>query len=505
MNGNRRIAINSIIIFIRLCFVSLITVILSRVVLDALGASDFGLYNVVGGIVLLLSVLNSSMASTTYRYLAFELGKGAEGDTNKVFNTSIVIHICFAAIIIVIGIPIGNIYIYNFLNVPQDRISDACFVFHLSVIAAAINTILVPFQGLLVAYEKFYANAIIDIITNLIKLGVILLFIYSDTNRLRLYSIIMLGYTIVSCFAYVYYCWQKHRDVILFHFHRNKALYKEMLSFSGWTLFGAVANVGKTQGSAVVINYFFGTLVNAAYAIAHQVEVFVLMFARSLNTAAVPQTTKSYSGGDESHSIYLTSYVCKYTFLLMAFISFPLLIEMDFLLDLWLKEVPQGASVFCKFIILANLLGCLGEGIPNLINASGRIKAYQIVVHSVLISGLPIACVFYYFGGNMYTIVIVFCVISLINSFVKLAMLRRVVKFDVFSFMKISHFRIFLMAIPLSLFYYIKVEYVFPQSFWGHVAILFLGMFLFIIIVAFLGLDESEKAKVKRYVDHKFK
>lgn len=503
MNENSRIAFNSIIIYVRLIIVSLINLILSRVVLDALGASDFGLYSVVGGIVLLLNVLNSSMSSTTYRYLAFELGKGAEGNTNKIFNTSLIILGCFALAIILIGNPIGDFYITHYLNVPDGSLSDARFVFHVSIITAAINTMLAPFQGLLVAYEKFSANAIIDILTNLLKLTVILLLIYSDTNRLRLYSTIMLSYTVVNCITYIVYCWKNHRDVVKFHFYKGKKLYKEMISFSGWTLLGATANVGKTQGSAVVINYFFGTIVNAAYSVAHQVEMFVLMFANSLNAAAVPQTTKSFSAGNMARAINLTSHVSKYTFILMALISFPAILEMDFLLGIWLKNVPEGASTFCTLAILCNLLGCLGEGIPNLINASGKIKAYQIVVHTILISGLPISFFLYKMGYNMYTLVIVFCVINFVNSFVKLVMLRRVVEFDVLSFMRTSHMRIFFMTIPLILFFYFYTSYFSPQSFIGHFGGIIAAVAYYCIVVFVLGLDSSERKMVYNFVTSK--
>lgn len=505
MNENRKIAFNSIIIYVRLCVVSLITLILSRVVLDALGASDFGLYSVVGGIVLLLNVVNSSMGSTTYRYLAFELGKGVTGNTNKTFNTSFIIHVYFAATIILLGAPLGEFYISHYLNVPDGSLSDARFVFHISIITAALNTMLTPYQGLLVAYEKFSANAIIDVVTNLLKLIVIFLVIYSDTNRLRLYSLIMLGYTVANCLGYVFYCWKKHRDVVRFHKYTDNSLYKEMLSFSGWTLFGAAANVGKTQGSAVVINYFFGTIVNAAYSVAHQIEMFILMFARSLNAAAVPQTTKNYSAGNMARSINLTSYVSKYTFILMALISFPVLIEMDFLLGLWLKEVPEGAASFCKLAVLCNLLGCLGEGIPNLINACGKIKAYQVVVHTILILGLPISFFLYKAGSNMYTIVIVFCVINFVNSFVKLIMLRRVVQFDVLSFMKISHLRILSMSIPLVLFYYIYVSHINPRNIIGHVVGILSSVVFFAIVVLVLGLEKTERTKIRNFIEKKIK
>lgn len=503
MDNNKKIAVNTIIIYTRLIIITLINVYLSRVVLDALGVSDFGLYNVVGGIVILINVLNSSMASTTYRYLAFELGKGTSGCTDRIFNTSFFIHGCFALLIILGGIPLGDWYISYYLNIPNGNYTDAYFVFHFSIMAAAINTLLVPYQGLLVAYEKFIANALIDIFSNILKLGVILLLIYSVSNRLRVYSLIMLGYTIVSGISYVTYCWYKHNKVVRFHFYRDKSLFKEMLSFSGWTLYGAAANVGRTQGSAIVINYFFGTIINAAYAIASQIESFVLMFARTLNSAAVPQTTKSYSSGDTNRSISLTSRISKYTFILMSMASFPLLIETDFVLGIWLKEIPEYTSNFCKFIILGNLLGCLGEGIPNLINASGRIKAYQIVVHTILLLGLPISIVLYKGSSSVYTIAIVYCFINLINSFVKLLMLRRVVKFDVIAFMRISHYRVLLSSVPLVLFYYLYEQYYNPQSVSGHVVGLLLSIVFFMIVTFCLGLEKSERNILKNYVQTK--
>lgn len=497
MNDNKKIAFNSIIIYLRLCVVSLISIILSRVVLDALGASDYGLYNVVGGIVLLLNVVNSSMTSTTYRYLAFEIGKKEKGNPNKIFNTSRFIHIGFALAIVVIGEPLGEWYILNFLNVAPESIPDAQFVFRLSILAAAANTVFVPNQGLLVAYEKFTATAMIDVVSNLLKLGLIFLFIYSDTNRIRLYGVIMLAYTFFNSFAYYFYCRRYHKSVIRLIINKDKALYKEMVSFSGWTMFGAVANVGKTQGCAIIINYFFGTLVNAAYAIAHQVETFIMMFARSLGSAAVPQTTKSFSAGDVQRSISLTSRISKYTFVLMALISFPVILEIDFLLSLWLKEVPEGASEFCRLIILGNLLGCLGEGVPNIINACGKIKAYQVVVHTVLILGLPISFVFYQMGYSPYTISVVYCVINFVNSFVKLYMLRRVQKFDVWAFMKISHIRIFAISVPLTIFY---IFYPHINTLSGHIMGILLSAIFYVVVLAICGIDDKERSKIKAFV-----
>ena len=491
MNDNKRIAINSVVIFLRLCIVSMVNIIASRVVLDALGASDFGLYNVVGGIVILLNVVNTAMLATTYRYLAFEIGKKLGGNPNKIFNTSLLIHAVFAIGLITVGIAVGDWYICNYLNIVPDKISDAIFVFHISIITAALSTLFVPFQGLQVAYEKFTVNAAIDIISQSIKLAAIILLIYSDTNRLRLYSMIMLSYTFFSCVLYVGYCVMHYWNVIKPTVYKDSKLIKEMLQYALWTMFGALASVGKSQGSAVIINFFFGTVVNAAFAVATQIESFVLVFARSLNSAAVPQITKNFSGGNSGRSIKLTSYISKYTFILMCFVAFPVLLEMDFLLSIWLKEVPEGSATFCRLMILCALLGCLGEGIPALVNATGNIKNYQIIIHS-----FTFVC--YKLGATPFAILKVFCCISFLLAFIRLYLLKRIFDFDVRQFIEISFIKIGLISIPLLIFYILYNPASFPI--WGHILGIILSEIFLIAVIVLIGLDKEERQLLASFV-----
>lgn len=499
MNDNKRIAINSFVIFFRLCIVSLISVLVSRLVLDALGASDFGLYSVVGGIVTLLNVANTAMLSTTYRYLAFEIGKDTGGNPNKIFNTSLIIHLGFAIFLLIVGIIIGDWYINNYLNIAPNKLSDALFVFHISIITASISTLFVPFQGLQVAYEKFIINASIDILSQSMKLGAILLLIYSETNRLRLYSLIMLLYTIFSCLLYAIYCISHYWDVVKVRFYKDINLVREMLRYALWTTFGALASVGKSQGSAIVINFFFGTVVNAAFAVAAQIESFILVFARSLNSAAVPQITKNYSGGNSERSIKLTSYISKYTFILMCIVSFPVLLEMDFLLHLWLKDVPVGSVTFCRLMILSSLIGCLGEGIPALINATGNIKNYQIITHTFTLMGLPISFLCYNFGANPYTILIVFCSISFCLAFIRLYLLKRIFDFDIKAFINVSFMRILFMSIPLILYYYCYSP-VSNSSVFSHLFGIIISEFFLICIIFIFGLEPNERIIVKNFI-----
>lgn len=503
MNDNKIIAYNSVIIFLRLIITSVVGIVASRIVLDALGASDFGLYNVVGGIVVLLNVVNTAMLSTTYRFLAFEIGKKENGLPNKVFNASLLVHCCFALFIIIIGLTVGEWYVNNILNVDECKLHDARFVFHVSLLTTAFSTVLVPYQGLLVAYEKFSVNAVIDIVSCLIRLFVLFLFIYQDVNRLRLYSIIMFSYTVLTGLMYLIYCYRNYKVVIKLRIYKQVVLIREMMSFALWTLFGAVSSIGKTQGSAMIINFFFGTTVNAAYAVANQIESFILMFARSLNNAAIPQITKNYSGGNHNRSILLTSYISKYTFILMSLVAFPVLLEMDFLLGLWLKEVPEGATEFCKLMVLGGLIGCLGEGIPALVNATGNIKVYQIIFHTFNLLGLPIAFVFYKSGSNPYVILEVYCVIYFLSALLRLFLLKYLYKFEIMFLINKSYVRIFAVTIPLAIYYYfyntdgMDVKY--------HIIYGILSELFLLFVIAVLGTDKNERNKILGYVNARLK
>ena len=495
MNENKRIAVNSLIIFIRLCITSIVGIIASRVVLDALGASDYGLYNVVGGIVTVLNVFNTAMLSTTYRYIAFEIGKGEQGAPNKVFNTSLAIHAAFVLFIVLLGSTVGEWYVNNHLNVLPEKLDDAKFVFRISILTTAISTMLIPYQGLVVAHEKFSLTAIVEIITQLVKLLLVVTILQVVSDRLRMYSCIMLVNIVLSSVVYYVYCHKHYKKVVRIKLVKDKQQYKEMLSFASWTLFGAVANVGKIQGCAIIINFFFGTVINAAFAIASQIENIVLMFARSLNNAAITQITKNFSGGDEGRSIKLTAYISKYTFILMSLIAFPLMLEMDFVLDLWLKEVPEGTSTFCRLVVLGGLLGCLGEGIPAMINATGKIKAYQIVVHTLLLSGLPIGVIAYKLGADFYTISVIYCVLFAVIGFVRLYMLHRVMTFDVKDFLKISYCRILFISIPLVIYYFLydSTQY----SFGGHIWGMIISEVLLVLVVLCCGIDGKERTIIR--------
>lgn len=497
MNDNKRIAVNSLVIFARLCVVSAIGLISARVVLKALGASDYGLYNVVGGIVTLLNIFNTAMVSTTYRYIAFELGKGEKGNTNRVFNASFVIHSVFAGLILFLGLTIGLWYINNYLNVEPGKLGDARFVFFLSIVTTMINTLFIPYSGLLIAYERFHVPAIIDIVVNVIMIALLVALLYYGGNKLRLYSIIMLACRFLnSLFVYIY-SRRNFKSVIKFIIPKGKSLYREMTGFAAWILVGAVASVGRAQATAMIVNYFFGTIVNASFAIAGQVERFIALFSRSLNKAAIPQITKNYSGGNKNRSVKLTSYISKYTFFLMSLVAFPIFLEVDFLMGIWLEEVPKNAALYCRFMILAGLLGCTGEGLPALIQASGKIKYFQILSTLIILS-VPIGAVFFYFGYPPHTIQIIFCTMSFIIIFLRLYLLKVIINLDIIYFVKTSYLRIFMVFIPMFVLYlfYDSSSFSVMQHFLSMI-----GLVLFLVLdIIIFGVDANEWKYIAKYI-----
>lgn len=495
MNENKKIAINSIIIFVRLCIVSFVSIIASRVVLDALGASDYGLYNVVGGIMIIINVVNMSMSASTYRYIAAEMGKGENGNLNKIFNISRSNHRLFALLILALALTLGELYVFFGLNVNPDKFDEALILYHITVVSSVISTQLVPYRGLLVAYERFAVTASIEVTAHLLRLLGLLTLLTMFPNRLICYGLIMFGTTMFDCCGYYFYSKLKLGDIVKHVKYNDKETNREMLAFSGWTSLGAFTNVAYTQVTAMLINFFFGTVVNAAFAVGNQINGFITTFANSLNQASVPQITKSFSSGNQDRSLNLTARVSKYTFFLMLLVSFPVLMELDFLLGIWLKKVPKGANIYCILICIAGLLSCVSQGTGSLVSATGKIKFFQIVGAITTAFTLFAGWLCFYLGANAYALSAVICVTRFVSIFMNVYLLKRIINFDAKGFYDAAYKRMIYVAIPL-LVYTLLYD---PSDFTviGHL-VGFSTSFIYIIVIIFiLGLDSVEKSFIK--------
>ena len=332
ITANKRIAINTLITYSRLIITTLVGLLSTRYVLIALGDSNYGLYCVLGGILAILNMLSVAMYTTTRRYINVEMGK-PNGNLNKIFNISLLLHIMFALITFALAEIIGIYYINHYLNIASRQIDDAHFVFQISTFTAILGIINVPYQGLLNAYEKFGTIAIIEIISALLKIPLIIFLVNYQGNALRFYAI---GMALISISSFLYYQiigYKKYYNVVAFKIYKDKTLYKEILFYNNYVAIGALAFFGRCHGVNILVNYFFGTIINAAFAIAYSVEHYVQMFVSCISTPFEPQIVQSWADGDKNKCLKLVESSCKYSILVCLIFIYPAFINMDFILE----------------------------------------------------------------------------------------------------------------------------------------------------------------------------
>ena len=490
-SDNRLIFNNTIILYFRMIISSVIGLFTTRFVLQALGSSDFGLYNVIGGLVVMMAFLNGVMVSTTYRYIAYEMGKGNNKGIIKVFNISLVIHLGMAFLVLVLSETAGVYYIKHYLNVSADNVGDALFVFRFSAYATIFYIISVPYLGLITAHEKFAARAMIEIIRNVLMFFVAIIIIFYLGNKLRLYALLVFFVNIVPTALFYYYCKRKYREIVKWKFQKDRGKYKEMISFSGWIMIGAAASVGQTSGSALIVNSVFGTVLNASFGIANQVNSIVLMFARNLGQAATPQITKSFSSGNSNRTITLAAHISKYSVFLMLLPSLPILLETEYLLSLWLVEVPPYTVIFCQLMIINALVNGLTGGLASLIQATGKIKIFQIILSSTSLLSLPIGYFLFKTGHPPSSIIIVFISTALINVVVWQILLKIIIDFDVKYFLKKSYLKVFSVAILMIPLFFIRD--LFAAGILRFIFFSLLSLFWLLVIMYLAGTEKKEK------------
>jgi len=404
---DKRIAKNSVLLFIRLAITTFVGLYISRLVLLELGVYDYGLFSVVGGMVAMMSFLNPSMTVTSYRFIAIEIGKKKNGRPNEIFNSVLLIHIALAFLLALVGETLGGWYINNHLNVSASKISDAFFVLHFSIASTYISIISFPFQGLITTKEKFNIRVLIEIIRAFLQLGLVFWLTFYTGNKLRAYAIIMLVVMILPSLMSILYCRISENEIVKWNLNRKKSDYKDILGFSAWIMIGAIAHLGVRQGAALIINVFFGTALNAAFGVASQIYNYVTMFVLNLNQAAVPQIMKNFSSGDPERSLNLAYKISKYSFFIMLMATTPLLLSMDDILMLWLKEVPEFTKHFAILMIINSLISALGSGFDSVIQATGNIKKFQIYYSVITLLTLPIAYILFYLKFPPYVITMV--------------------------------------------------------------------------------------------------
>ena len=434
-SANKRIAKNTLVLYVRMLFTMGISLFTSRVILQTLGVEDYGISSVVGGVISMFTFINAAMVSSTQRYLNFELVRGDANQLRCVFSTSLQIHALIALAIIVLSETVGLWFLNEKLVIPEARLTAAMWVYQCSILSCAVSIMSTPYNAVIVAHEKMSAFAYISILDVSLKLLVVYLLVVLPFDKLIILAILNLLVQLFIRYIYTLYC-HRHFPESYFQFWFNKTLFKEMFGFAGWSFWGNLAAILYTQGLNMMLNIFFGPIVNAARGIAVQVQSAVQQFVGGFQTALNPQITKNYASNNlpQMHSLMFRS--ARFSFLLLFFLSLPVLMETNFILTLWLKTVPDDAVIFTQIMICISLIYTTANPCIIANQATGKVKIYQMVVGGILLLILPISYVVLKLGAPAYSVFIVhFCIESL-AQFSRMYMLRKLIHLPLWQYMK---------------------------------------------------------------------
>lgn len=401
--NSKRIAKNTLMLYFRMFITTIVGLYTSRVVLQTLGVTDYGVYNVVGGIISMATFLNSAMVSASQRFLSFELGKGDFPRLKRVFCTTINIHASICLIAFVLAETIGLWFVNAKLVIPDDRMMAANWVYQASILIFIINVMSVPYNSAIVAHERMSAFAYISILDVVLKLLIVYMLLLIPYDKLIIYSVLMVCVTASIRLCYTIYC-KRHFEECTYHFIFDKPLFREIFSFAGWSFIGNLGFSFKNQLSNIILNLFFGPSVNAARGVAIQVSAHVKTFANSFTIALNPQITKQYAAGNVEASRQLVYAGSRYTFYLMSLISIPVIININYILKLWLGVVPDFTAQFVIFTVITSLIYAMSECVTKAIQATGRIKWFQIGISIIMLSELPCAWALLEFGFPPYAV-----------------------------------------------------------------------------------------------------
>lgn len=453
-NTNRAIALNSIILYIRLIINLVCSLFATRFSLAALGVSDYGLYAVLGGIISFMSILNTIMVATTNRYISVAIGKGDVIEIREQFNVNLFIHIFIALITLVIMIPLGEWYVYHYVNY-DGNMDVASKVLLISLVGSVVSFISVPYNGLMMAKENFITFCSVDVIAHILKLLVAYLLIDNFENKLLIYAGSLAFLTALPTLIYYVYCNVKYREITQFTLVKDIDKYKDVLSFSVWVGYGAIASVAKTQGAAVIVNMFFNTIMNTALSVANTVNSLISLLSQNVSQPIAPQLMKAYAAGNSSRCDELLVLSTKFTYLISFLVAMPLLLETEWVIKIWLGEVPAYSVVFCRLLIIDTLVTALNSGISNVIFASGKIRAYQIIINTLRLLSLVAAYFALKYGLPPQSLLIVYIAFSVIVFFSTQLVLHKTLNYDNMILWKHSYFPSFIVTIvslSLSLF-----------------------------------------------------
>jgi len=491
-SGNRKIAKNTVYMYIRMLFMLVVSLYTSRVVLHTLGEEDFGTYSIVGGVVVFFTFISNAMATGTQRHLSYELGK-REGDVATVFSACMRIQLWLALIILVLAETVGLWFLNYKMNFPEGRMPVVNWIYQFSVLCCIMGVIQTVFTAAIISYERMSFYAYISIFEVLMKLGVVFLLQIILFDKLFIYGGLILCVSLLMFFIYSWYSFNKLQNIKLVKI-KDSSIYRRLISFSGWSLFGSLANVGYQQGINIIINLFFGVTLNAAVGIANQINGAVSQFVSGFQQALNPQLVQAEAAKDRIRQLDLIYKSSKFSYYIVFVFAYPLLFNIDCVLSLWLGQYPMHTSSLCALIIAGLLVSCLSGPLWVSIYATGKIKYYQIIVSFVALAILPIAYIMGRFDATPEAIFIVRSSNFVFVLIVQLFFLRKYISLDISGFIKSVIVPVIVISGSAFVFYLILHRVMLPAETFGELVyqtIIYVS--LAFILVWTIGITKEER------------
>lgn len=498
---NKRIAKNTAMLYIRMLFILGVSLYTSRIVLNTLGVEDYGIFNVVGGVISMFSFLSGAMSRSVQRFISFELGKGNYDQLKKVFAMSMNALGIIALIILVLSETVGLWFLNNKLIIPSDRMVAANWVYQFSIFSFLVLILSVPYNALIIAHEKMNVYAYVSIVEVILKLLIVFMLQWFGYDKLKLYAVLIFTVSLLVRIIYGLYS-KRNFEESKYFFYWDKKLFKTLLSFTGWNLWGNAAVVMYSQGINILLNIFFGPAINASRGIAYQINSAVSGFVGNFLTAMNPQIVKSYAEGDIKYMHNLLRQGAKYSFFLLYFLSLPILLETEIVLKIWLKTVPDYTVIFSRLVLINLLIASLSEPLVTAAQASGKIKIYQITVGGLLLLILPVSYVFLKNGFPPQSTLYITIFFTILVLFARLSIVRNLISLSIRRFLidvifPVSVITVLALIIPLSIFNFMHPGII------RFLIIVFTSGICVLISVYFFGIGLSEKKILKskiRYI-----
>ncbi len=492
---SQRIVKNTLLLYVRTFFLMIISLYTSRIILNALGVVDYGIYNVVGGVVTMFSMISGSLSTAISRFLTFAIGKRNIEKLNDIFSTSVNIQLILGLVIVLFAETIGLWFLKYKMVIPEDRVIAAFWVYQFSILTFVINLISIPYNAVIIAHEHMSAFAYISILEGVGKLVIAFSISVSPINRLVFFALMTAALGVIIRLTYGWYC-KKHFPESSYHFKLNRKLLQEMFGFAGWNFLSSSAMILREYGGNIVINLFCGPAVNASRAIAAKVNTTVQGFITNFTMAVNPQITKSYAAGDYEYMLKLIYQGSRLSFYMMFILSLPIILNAHYILQLWLGFVPEYTVSFVCLILLLAMSDILSNTLITSILATGRVRNYQIVVSSAQLMNLPISYVCLRLGCAPESVIIVSIIISNVALFLRLYMVSKSIPIKPYTFLHKVYLNVLVVGLISSILPFV-INTTMNEGFWRFITTTIVSIISCMLVILYIGCDKGERVFVK--------